>query len=631
MTREERELGMDRRISRRDFLQGTALAVAAYASGCTQAPPLDSERSTAPYPPVLTGLRGQDMLSTQFGHQIRDGVFLEPVGRVIDTGEAYDLVVVGAGLAGLATAFVYFRERKGRARILILDNHDDFGGHARRNTFRWQNTVLVAPGGTFALENPESSPREAQEILDALNIEPERLAAFRDPDFKSRFGLSQGVFFDPQVYGQNQPVWATGFYDMPYERFFSQTPLAPGARRELIELYTTKKNYLPANADVQESLAPISWEQFIRRYMRLGDDAVRFTNLYATDLLGLGCDAVSALDGYEVGPGFFGMGGNGFYEKNGILRYAYEPVHRYPDGNHTIARHLVKALIPHAITGPATMEGVFNSSVRYTYLDRPEHPVRLRLRALVYRVVHARGLSHSKHVIVEYARPDGRRFRVRANGAIVAGWGMMAKHIVPELPADQKQALHAYNYCSAIYINVLLRNWLPMADIGVFDMFWPGGYCTWMHIADPLRIGRYQPDYRPEKPTVLSMYKYLYYPGLDPTEQMKLGRLEIEQKPFAEFEREIRLALNALFGRWGFNAANDILAITVNRWGHGYNFFKQPQPLEVRQKAPYLEGRKQVGRISFAGADAGGTPWTQAAFVQAHRAAHEQLRFAMSS
>ncbi|HEX9724496.1 MAG TPA: FAD-dependent oxidoreductase, partial [Vicinamibacteria bacterium] len=250
-----------------------------------------------------------------------------------------------------------------------------------------------------------------------------------------------------------------------------------------------------------------------------------------------------------------------------------------------------------------------------------EHPVRVRLRSLAIRIEHEGPPERAQRVVVSYLQPGGGVHRVTARSVVVAAWGMVAKHIVPELPVEQRRALEDYRYCSAIYINVLLRHWRPIAEIGASEMFWPDGYCTWMQISDPLRVGEYHPDYHPDRPTVLSMYKYIYKPGLPPADQMMLGRYELENKPFEEYEREIRSELNHALGPWGFDAAEDILAITVNRWGHGYNFFP-PQP----GKTPAYElGRTRLGRISFAGADAGGTPWTQAAMEQAHRAAHEQL------
>ncbi len=364
----------------------------------------------------------------------------------------------------------------------------------------------------------------------------------------------------------------------------------------------------------------MSWERFVRDKMGLGDDVIRFINLYSTDLIGLGCDASCALEGYNVGPGFFGMGGEGFYEKDGILRYGYQPVNRYPDGNHTIARQLLKGMLPKVLSGDASMEGVFNAEVHYDELDRKDNRVRLRLSSMVVRIEQGK-----ETVTVTYVEPDGTLHRVQAKHVIMAGWGSVAKHVVPDLPEEQRRALEEYRYCSALYINVLLKNWRPIADIGAFEMFWPDGYCTWMHVSDPLTVGTYRPDYRPDKPTILSMYKYIYKPGLDPTEQMRLGRYEMEQTDFQQYEREIRRELNQVLGAHGFDAARDIAGITVNRWGHGYNDFHVPGPKSRLDNPPYRAGRAQLGRISFAGADAGGTPWTQAALAQAWRAVHEQL------
>jgi len=449
------------------------------------------------------------------------------------------------------------------------------------------------------------------EILKDLGIDPDRLAGFRDPGFRERFGLSSSCWFDSKA-------WAHGFHEVPWKQFLDKTPLSDSGKRELFELYTTRKNYLAGIDEPLKALASMSWETYIREKMGLGDLAVLFSNLYATDLGGLGCDALSALSGYGLGPGFFGVGGDGFYDDGGMLRYGYEPIYRFPDGNRSLARHLVKKLLPDALEGEDTMEGVFNGELRYERFDVAEGDVRLRLRSTVVRVQHIEGGSH---VVVYYATPDGSVRSVTAKGAILAAWGMAAKHIVPELSGPQRAALADYHYGSALYINVLLSHWRPVAEIGAFEMYTPGGYATWMHVLDPLRVGAYHPEYHPDHPTILSMFRYLTKPGHSAEEQMKLNRYELESKPFEEIEREVRTELERLLGPWGFDAARDIQAITVNRWGHGYIIFPHPDvdaPVQVR-------GRERVGHISFAGADAGGSAWSQAAFQQGHRAAHEQL------
>jgi spermidine dehydrogenase len=624
-TEEDRFLGMDHPITRRDFLQGIAVSVASLAIGCNHDKSGRTNSYSNAFPFELTGLRGQDIASMQLGHRVRYGDFRDLPNNIVDTNEEFDLIVIGAGLAGLTAAYIYHREMKGRCRILLLDNHDDFGGHARRNTFHYEGTTLIAHGGTYALEEPENSPSEVSEILTELGIDSDRMVEFRDPEFKKRLGLSSGVFFDPKIYSNISPTWVTRFYDIPHEEFFAKAPIPDAARKELVEFYTTRRDYLPGVLNKEEVLAKMSWEAFIRQKMELGDEAVRFANLYATDLIGLGCDAVSALAGYEVGPGFYGMGGPGFHEENGILKYAYDPMARFPDGNHTIARCLLRAIMPEVMPGANTMEEVFNSHVNYAEFDQPNHNVRLRLRSMALRIEHKGPISTASSVDVYYVQPNGQVFHVRAKSVVVAAWGMVAKHIIPELSHLQLKALDQYRYTSALYINVLLRHWRPIAQLGLYEMYLPGGFCTWMHISDPLYLGHYRPEYHPDKPTILSFYKYIHQPGIDPDEQMTLGRIEMENTPFEVYERQIREELYYLFGSWGFDPANDIVAITINRWGHGYNFFKKPGAYYKKGEAPYEFGRMRLGRISFAGADAGGSPWSQLAMQQGRRAALEQL------
>ena len=595
---------MDRAITRRDFLQGMALAVAA--------PRLQ--------PGPSGGLSGQTPRAMTLGHRVRDGAL---PAEIVDTGETYDLVVVGAGIAGLGAAYLYYQEaprEKVEPSILVLDNHDEIGGHARRNVMEYGGQRLIAPGGTFALEDVEDSSEEALEFFRRIGLDPARLALYRDPKFRERFGLSPAVAFDSRVFGGARTTWVNGWNETPYEEFFSRAPLSEAARRELVELYTTRKNYLSDARELEAELHSMSWEKFVREKMGLGDDAVRFVDLYSTDLIGLGCDAASALEGYAIGPGFFGMGGEGFYEADGMLKYGYQPVNRYPDGNHTVARQLLKGILPNAISGENTMEGVFNGEPSDGELDRSENGVRLRLSSMVTKI-----RQQGDIVKVDYLKADGRARRVRARHVIMAGWGSVAKHVVPDLPEEQRRALEEYRYSSALYINVLLKHWRPIADIGAFEMYWPEGYCTWMHVSDPLSVGAYRPEYHPDRPTILSMYKYIHQRGLEPREQMQLGRYEMERKSFEKYEREIRSELNHVFGAHGFEAARDIAGLTVNRWGHGYNYFKEPGSRETLESPPYRAGRQKLGRISFAGADAGGSPWTQAALVQAWRAVHEQL------
>src|SRR5437762_7081111 len=127
---------MSRKISRRDFLNGVALTLGA---AITPSPlfawdeQTNPEKSAKYYPPALTGLRGSHPGSFDAAHSLRDGTFWDAAGTPKDTGEAYDLIVVGGGISGLSAAHFYRKLAGANARILILDNHDDFGGHAKLN------------------------------------------------------------------------------------------------------------------------------------------------------------------------------------------------------------------------------------------------------------------------------------------------------------------------------------------------------------------------------------------------------------------------------------------------------------------------------------------------------------------
>src|SRR5437016_11047620 len=136
----EKDLGMGREITRRDFLNGVAIGVGGTLIGggmgtetLIAAAALDEfapEKAPDYYPPARMGMRGNHDGTFTFAHRLRDGEGADSFGDAANTCDSYDLVVVGGGISGLAAAY-FFRKSAGKyARILILDNHDDFGGQA---------------------------------------------------------------------------------------------------------------------------------------------------------------------------------------------------------------------------------------------------------------------------------------------------------------------------------------------------------------------------------------------------------------------------------------------------------------------------------------------------------------------
>jgi len=195
MRSRDRDLGMDRAISGRDMLQGVgALAVGELCTPHNQIFALENP-GAAGYPPELMGFRGSHPGSFKVAHQLaftgrRDW------GAVQGTDDdIYDLVVVGGGLSGLAAAH-FFLKQMPTARILILDNHDDFGGHARRNEFQVGGRTLIGYGGNQTLEAPSGYSDVVKGLLRDLGVDTKRFDTAYDQEFYKRHGLAAGIYFN---------------------------------------------------------------------------------------------------------------------------------------------------------------------------------------------------------------------------------------------------------------------------------------------------------------------------------------------------------------------------------------------------------------------------------------------------
>ena len=450
-------------------------------------------------------------------------------------------------------------------------------------------------------------------------------------DLYRSLGMKPHIFFDKETFGADKLVinaahsggdesgLSDGASEVTLREFLKDAPLPEKSKQDFQRLMTEEKDYFPglSSAEKKARLARMSYAKYLTGTVNVSDEIVKLLQAYPHPLFGVGIDAVAAQDAWGLGlPGFSGLKldptpGKGMNRDCIRNDEAEKYFFHFPDGNASIARLLVRKLIPAAIPGHSATDVVL-AKADYAKLDDPSSPTRIRLNSTAVKVNHRGDPASAKEVEVSYFTENNLK-TVRAAHCILACWHVVIPYIAQELPEAQKQALASAQKVPLLYNNVLVRNWTAFQKLGVSGIYAPGMYHTGVNLDIPVSIGGYECTKKPDEPIVVHMMKAACKPGRPAREQHKLGRIQLYTTTFETYERNIRQQLSRMLGPGGFDPARDILEITVNRWPHGYayeyNSLFDQFWLEGTE-APCQVARKPFGRLAIANADADAYAYT---------------------
>jgi len=617
MKKTDKQLGMNKGIARRDFIQATVLtSLGLMLPTSCDFSSKDNESPTNDYPPLKTGMRGSHDGSYETAHALaRQGV---QFGNPTDSNEFYDLVVVGAGISGLTAAYEYRKKFGADSKILILDNHDDFGGHAKRNEFNQSSSTRLSWAGTMNLEYTSFS-KSVLDFIAELGIDVNAL--HKKIEFK--YGNDKpAIWFDEDSYGENILIPGFSMYSRNEDVLdqIDKFPLSEQGIKALKAFYVKDDNVLEGlpEKEIERVLYKTSYTDFLEQYCQLPKEVIEIF-IKATDgYWGVQPHSLSVAEAVSAWlPGAHRMGDSATQVAG---NEESEEVAMFPDGNATIARLLVCSLIPD-ICPEANAKTIAMAKLDYSKLDLSNSSTKIRLSSTVVKVK-----NEDNKVAVTYVR-NGKTMRIRSKHSVLACYHSIIPHICPELPSDQKKAQQYQVKHPMLVTNVLVKNSKALDKLGISGAYCPGRMHAKVFMTKGVNTVGYQPDYDEDEAVPLMFWGMMEPPARDVHihDQLRGARMMLLQKKFQDFEREVRTVLDGLLGPAGFDVTEDILAITVNRWPHGYSYGYLDLWDEKYNagEAPHEIARQPIGNISIANCDAAASAYSQSAIEEAFRAVNE--------
>lgn len=628
---------MSEKITRRDFLNGVALTTGAGVlapSNLWALESLEADAVNANYPPTLTGMRGSHAGSFEVAHALAwEG---RKPARYDALEEHYDLVVVGAGMSGLAAAYYYRQQVGPDARILILDNHDDFGGHAKRNEFHHEGRMVLSLGGAQNLDNPGNYSDHAGALMIELGIDADAIAAMdanTPDDFLLGGKLNANVGMSmPGADGKHVNVDGHWYKFMhgrgDYAAAVRQLPISADEQDRLIAFFGGAEDFLDdlSLGEQFDYISSVSYNRFLMDKVGLSQQSIAMFDGHLLVLNGVSGWQHTVLEAISAGaPGLRAMGWvTNFVDSLAAMMIGgVAEIRMFPDGNASVARLIVQKLIPSVAPNMQGIADVAVAQFNYGALDRENQSVRLRLNSTVVGVRE----TADDRVVVEYVR-GGNPLSVTASHCVLACYNNLIPHLCPEMSEQQKAGLSYGVRSPFVYANVLLNNGQAFSKLNLTFTHCPHDAFQWVSSAPTTSNGGYEPPRGPEDPMAVFMMgsPTPAVEGSSARELCRAGRYKIYSTTFAQYEAQIRQQLQSLLGQYGFDHETDIQAITVNRIPHGYaySYLGLDDPEWEEGKAPHEIGRAQFGRISIANSDSEATPLMDAAFDAAWRAVAEQ-------
>jgi spermidine dehydrogenase len=604
-------------ITRRDFINGTLMATGGAllpleASGQAAMAALDPSY----YPPALTGMRGSHPGSNDHAHA-RAWAGRSDWGPTTKVPEKYDLIIVGGGLSGLSAARFYQQKHGADKKILILDNHDDFGGHAKRNEHVINGKLRIGYGGSQTIVEPRHASKVVLSLFKDIGVDLKGFETAFDREFFKRHDLGSVTYFNKEVFGDdkvvqhpfcNYPNYIEGLLaaKLSNEEAVKQTPLSAKGKEQLLRVLEGGIHKIP-KAKRKKYLEQAWYFDYLKEILKVDDPLIlRMARHSGLDWATTGTDLMGI-------QGAKGCGALGFKPK-AVYDEDNPYIYHFPDGNAGVARALVKKLVPTVAAGNNAEELVL-ARFKYPELDKAANAVRIRLNSTVVNVKHGGDPKDAEEVFVTYIN-DNKSYQVTGKAVVMACYNMIIPHIVSGLPGEQSAALRKQLKCPLQYTTVGLTNWRAFKQLGIGLAMSPGNMHQAVLMDFPVSMGGYAFTKSPDEPCIIQMISCPYgTEGKPAEEQYKEARYKMLALQFKDYEAEVRRHLTGMLGSAAFDFDKDVAGISVNRWAHGYTVGGGGNSTRI--------GRQKFGRITIANCDSAPGADAKTAIMMGHRAVSE--------